>query len=461
MRVCTRGFVAKYGGEPITINVGERVADDHELVGLKPDAFEDEATYRRREALRSRIAAGDVGLEDGATFHPTTSATRRDDSPNAEARSGALRAVERHQAALTPEAGDRLERAIRSDRSGADSAYVAAVAEPAYNEAFGKMLMHGAMAPMRFTPEEQEAVQAVNRAVEMRAALAVGSGPTGGFAVPFALDPTIMKTSSGVQNPIPELARSVTITGTNEWRGISTAGVTSNYGAEASEVNDDSPTLAQPTITAERWTSFVPFSIEVGQDWGSLQSDLAELMRDSKDTLDAQKMVTGTGIDEPSGILNIGGLNGLTTAQRVQTASIATFTAADVYKLKQALPPRFQPNGAYAVAPAILDTIYRFVPAGSTSEAPLLTIDRTAIIGRPVRELSTLVATTTTGSRIAIYADWQAAYAVVTRLGMQVELVNHLFGVNRRPTGERGLLAIGRTGAGVVNAAAARYMEVL
>lgn len=456
--VCHRAFAATYDGDPIQIQRGERVADDHELVRLKPDAFQSEDEYRRHEALRSRIASGAVGSEDGATFHPARGASR-DDRPNSEARSAALRAVERHQGTLTPAAGDRLERAIRSDRSGVDSAYLAAVAEPGYNSAFGKILQHGAMAPMRFTAEEQEAVQAVNRAEEMRAMSLTGSA--GGFAVPFELDPTIINTSAGVNNPFRDIARVIEITGATEWRGVSSAGVTSNYGDEASEVNDDSPTLAQPTIAAERWTSFVPFSIEIGQDWTSLQTDLAELMRDAKDTLDATKMLTGTGTNEPGGILNIGGTGGLTTTQRVQTAAVATFAAGDVYKLKQALPPRFQANGTYVLAPATLDTVYRFVPAGSTSEAPLLNGERTAIIGRPVRELSTMTTTTTTGSRIAIYADWRSAFAVVDRLGVSVEIIGALFGVNRRPTGQRGLLAVGRTGSGVTNANAARYLEVL
>lgn len=456
MQVCIRGFAVQYGGDHVAIARGELLADDHELVARYPDAFEDETTHERRAALSRGLARGDFQMEAGAAFHTTTTRKNGDD-----VRSAALRAVERHQATLTPEAVDRLERAIRSDRAGADSAYLAAVAEPAYNTAFGKILQHGSMAPMRFTPEEQEAVQAVNRAEEMRVALAVGTGATGGFAVPFALDPTIINTSAGVNNPIREIARSVEITGATEWRGVSSAGVTSNYGAEGSEVNDDAPTLAQPTIKAHRWTSFVPFSIEVGQDWGSLQAELGELMRDAKDTLDATMFLTGTGADQPGGILNIGGPGGLTVTQRVQTAAIATFAVGDVYKLKQALPPRFQAGGTYVVAPAILDVVYRMVAAGSTSEAALLNAERTAIIGRSVRELSTMTTTTTTGSRIAIYADWRSAFAVVDRLGVQVELVNHLFGVNRRPTGQRGVLAIGRTGSGVVNANAARYLEVL
>ena len=45
---------------------------------------------------------------------------------------------------------------------------------------------------------------------------------------------------------------------------------------------------------------------------------------------------------------------------------------------------------------------------------------------------------------------------------MTEELVPHLFGAtNRFPTGQRGLFAIWRTGAGTVAANALRYLEVL
>ena len=67
---------------------------------------------------------------------------------------------------------------------------------------------------------------------------------------------------------------------------------------------------------------------------------------------------------------------------------------------------------------------------------------------------------TTTGAKIAILADWQTAFIVVDRVGMRIELVPHLVGTNRRPTGQRGLFAYWRVGSGVLAANAARYLEV-
>jgi hypothetical protein len=62
---------------------------------------------------------------------------------------------------------------------------------------------------------------------------------------------------------------SVITIGTREWKGVSSAGVTASYDAEAAEVSDDSPRFAQPTITSAMGRAFVPFSIELSMDWST------------------------------------------------------------------------------------------------------------------------------------------------------------------------------------------------
>jgi HK97 family phage major capsid protein len=267
------------------------------------------------------------------------------------------------------------------------------------------------------------------------------------------LDATIMLTSNGALNPARELARVIPIS-TREWRGVTSAGVTAEYAAEATEVADASPTLGQPAIVAERGDAFVPFSMELDQDWGSLQSELLRLITDGRDVLDATKHLTGSGTNEPFGVLT-----GLSTTQRVQTTGAGAFAIGDVYKLKQAIPPRFSVRAAWAVAPAIADTTYRFV-GGNSAEPPLFNEARDRLLARPVYEWSNMTTTTTTGSKIAIYGDWNAGYTIVDRLGMTAEIVPHLVGANRRPTGQRGLVVWWRSGAKVVVPEALRYLEV-
>ena len=57
----------------------------------------------------------------------------------------------------------------------------------------------------------------------------------------------------------------------------------------------------------------------------------------------------------------------------------------------------------------------------------------------------------TNNAKIVTFGDIAAGFEIVDRVGMSVELVAHLFGANKRPTGERGLLAWWRTWSGVVN----------
>jgi HK97 family phage major capsid protein len=82
------------------------------------------------------------------------------------------------------------------------------------------------------------------------------------------------------------------------------------------------------------------------------------------------------------------------------------------------------------------------------------------IRGRNVHKYSALDSSVATGNEIAVAGDIAACYRIHDRLGTTVERVQHLFGANRRPTGERGWFARKRVGAGVVNANAARVLQV-
>ena len=75
-------------------------------------------------------------------------------------------------------------------------------------------------------------------------------------------------------------------------------------------------------------------------------------------------------------------------------------------------------------------------------------------------EWSTMVNTTTTGSRVLILGV--SNYYVADGLGMTVELIPHLFGAtNRFPTGQRGLYCYWMTGTTVAVLNAFRYLEVV
>ena len=79
-------------------------------------------------------------------------------------------------------------------------------------------------------------------------------------------------------NPLRELATVSTIS-TGTWKGVNSAGVTAAFSDEATEQRDNAPTLAQPSITTQKAQAFVPFSIEVGQDYMSLQAGTRQPLR--------------------------------------------------------------------------------------------------------------------------------------------------------------------------------------
>ncbi len=400
-----------------------------------------EATERRLEELR-RQAANPAAREEGWSVGPETR-RKRDTSRGAEQRDAALRAIEAHSE-LSPEAADRLDGWVRSDRVGVDAANLAAVADENYLSSFMRRVVSPDSAPFESSPAEVAAAQRTARAMAERTALAVGADATGGLAVPFTLDPSVQLTTSGQTNPLRQLARTIPIV-TGTWKGVSSQGVTASWDPEATEVSDDSPTLGQPVARAEKAAAFIPFSIEIGEDWSSLQSELAKLIADSKDALESVAFVSGGGsaVNQPQGLL-VGGT--------LSTAVGAGTIVNGVYTLAGTLGPRYSPNASWISSRPVVNTIFRQVAEGSTTEPKFMPETRDQILGQPWTEVSAYPAGTASGGTIVTYGDFNAGYTIVDRIGLSVELISHLFGtVANRPTGQRGLYAYWRTGAVVTN----------
>ncbi len=377
----------------------------------------------------------------------------RQGEPRLPERDRALRAIEKHAGVLASDAADRLDTLLRRrDPTGLAARYLAAVADDAYERAFGLILRHPTDAHLRFGPAEVEAVRRV-AAVQAERGLVEGTGAAGGFGVPFQLDPTIVLSSDGALNPIRQLARVIEVV-SNVWKGVSSDGVTASYDPEASEVSDDTPTLAQPVVSVATGRAFVPFSLELGQDWPGLAEELRRLLADARDTLDAGKFLTGSGVNEPAGVLT-----GLSAGQEVLTGASLTLAVGDVYGLREALPARFAPGASFLAHPAILDQIYRLVGTGDPNEPPLMPDRAGGILGARTFEVSVMASTLAANAKVLLYGDF-ANYLIVDRVGMSVELIPHLFGANRRPTGERGLFAYWRTGAAVLVPNAFRVLKV-
>jgi HK97 family phage major capsid protein len=380
----------------------------------------------------------------------------------APVRRSAMQTIEQYQrsSVLASRAADVIDGVLRTgDPDALTARYLTAVGNPHYGTAFGRMLADPQMAHLRYSPEEVEAVREADWALKAASRAVLTTGTTG-VPLPLTIDPSIILSGSGALNPVRQLA-TVTVVGTHDWLGVSSDGVTAAYVQEGVEATDATPVLAAPRISTQQGRAFCQLTIEASQDWAASQQELVGLINDARSVLDATKFLSGSGTNEPSGILNIGGTNGLTTTQRVQTTTVATYAVGDPWLLKAAIPARFLPSTTFAAAPGTFDTTYRFVGGNSTEPFQFANGDRGGnFLGRPKVEWSTMGTGSTTGTKLIIGGDFRTGYRIVDRLGMTAEVIPHMLGTNRLPLGVRGIYVYWRTGAGVVAVNAFRYLEV-
>ncbi len=201
--------------------------------------------------------------------------------------------------------------------------------------------------------------------------------------------------------------------------------------------------------------AFVPFSIEIGEDWGSFQSEMSRLFSDAKDILESAKFLTGLGhtSHEPEGLLV-----GATGTRQSATASV--FAVADLYNLETDLAPRWRARASFTGSKAAYQKIRQFDTGGGASLWVQLQFGNPAdLIGYPAYEWSDYSgAVTTPTSSVLTFGDFNQ-FAIIDRVGMSVELIPHLFGTFW-PTGQRGLFAYWRNTSDVTVAAAFKTIRI-
>lgn len=283
----------------------------------------------------------------------------------------------------------------------------------------------------------------------------------GGYAVPFTLDPTLLLTNAGTLSPLRQISRVATIT-TDSWNGVSTAGATATYKAEAAEMTDNSITLAQPTVPVHRLDVFVPFSFEIGMDWAGFEADMRTVMEDAKGRAENTAFTVGTGSGQPTGFVTA--LNN--TSSEIAPTTAETFAVADIYKLEEALGDRFIPNASWLAHRAIYNDVRQFDTSGGASLWERLgAATPPELIGYPAYKSSDMDsgfnAAVTADNFILAFGDFKAGFLIVDRVGMNFEAVPHLFATaNNRPSGQRALLAWCRNGSDVIVDEAIKVLNV-
>ncbi len=307
-----------------------------------------------------------------------------------------------------------------------------------YLRAFGKLARSQGQVAL-LSPKEQEAV---NRAMSL-------TDGSGGFLVPFQLDPTLILASDGVYNDVRAISRKVVATG-DVWHGVSGTNVAWSFDAEAAEVSDDTPTFAQPTVTVRTARGFVPISIEAYQDEANVAAEVGRLLAAGKDDLEATKFISGVAAsNEPVGLLAAtGGLAGIAGA-KVASATADTIAIDDLFVVQGSLATRYRRraswlanNWFYQRIRALDTSVYENLAAGL---APTL-------LGRPIYEADAMDAALNAGADnyFAVFGDFDF-YVIADRIGTTVEFIPHLFGATHLPTGQRGWFAFYRVGASLVD----------
>src|SRR5690348_3709763 len=280
-----------------------------------------------------------------------------------------------------------------------------------------------------------------------------GTTTAGGFGIPVFIDPSIIMTAQGSDNPFLKIAKQVDVN-TNAWKGVSSAGVTWSFDSEAAEVSDDSATLAQPSVTVFMARGFIPYSIELGQDYPSFASEMSQLLAEGYDELLVNKFTQGSGTGEPKGILTA--LSANTNVRVTVQTSGTNFGANDPYNVWKALPQRFRRKASWLMSVDVNNKIRQLGTANVfhayTENLPAEWADM--LFGKQTYESPYMPDTTTSTSAttgLAVVGDF-SNYVIARRGGMTVEQIPMLFHTaNNLPSGQRGWFAYARIGGNSVN----------
>ncbi|MET8650749.1 phage major capsid protein [Nocardia aurea] len=424
----------------------------------KAELSEADAEHDRQLGEIMAIARGSAdGLLERGSIRPA------DEERPTNGRDGALRTLDRAVKAdrINARGAELVETLVESGTAHSrnwTARYAVAAGSEDYERAFAKLLANPERGHLMWTPAEAEAYRvAEGLRIEQRAMSLTDSA--GGFLIPMTLDPAVQLTSNGSTNPLRQISRVVQTT-TDSWNGVTSAGVTAEWTAEASEVADATPSLAQPSIPVYKGDAFVPFSFEIEGDAIGFMSELGKLLQDGADQLTATAYTTGSGTGQPTGIITA--LVAASTPLVTGDGSEA-LAASDVYKVQNALPPRFQPNAVWNANLTTLNTLRQMETSNGALKFPGLHTTPPTLAGRPMHENSNMDgainAAATEANYLLLYGDFRQ-FVITDRLGSTLELIPNLVGANRRPTGERGALLWFRTGSGVTSSAAFKLLNV-
>lgn len=445
---------------------------DAEFETLSTKKDELEARAARLESVRS-LALDPSNVEAGAPTYAETKATvginTRASNPwdEDEIRSAVEKGYNTSAPELVSRARDAIERVAEVNDSGRERVTrilenesrsaapsvagkfahrVLATSSDSYIRSFYKML----------ATFGQTGVADVDAQREVQRAMSLTDG-SGGYAIPLPIDPTLILDDDKSSNPFRRISTVRQVT-TDSVRFVQSGAPTFSWDAEAAEVSDDATTFTNVDIAIHKAQGFIPFSIEIGQDYPGFAADTAQLIAQGRDNLEATAFATGSGSGQPFGIVTAlaGG------SYEVATDVVATTDAGDVYDVQEELPAAFSAGASWVAHKKIYQHI-RELGGSSNSDfwANMTQGVPAGLLGNPVYESSAMdSAPATTGQDIMVLGDF-SNYRILDRVGMSIELVPHLFHLTTNlPSGQRGFYVHWRVGADSVLDRAFRLLTV-
>lgn len=295
---------------------------------------------------------------------------------------------------------------------------------------------------------------------------------SGGYMLPYVLDPTIILTNAGSANPFRRVGRVVQTT-SNTWNGVSSAGVNAAFVGEGVTAADAAPSdFGQIQITPQKAAAWVLGTYEALDDT-DFGAQLPRLLGDAKDRLESSKFATGSGTAAPLGVIAALGSGSRVAPAASGTAFNGTGSIVDVYNLQAALPARWRnsASGATFMGNIVqLNKVRGIDQYGGGSFWANLTSDTpSSLVGEPIYEASDLSATTTgasgatgTGSATLLYGDFNE-FIIADRVGVSMlydPLVKGTGAGANLPAGQAGWYMFWRTSSAVSTTAAFRYLTI-
>jgi len=292
---------------------------------------------------------------------------------------------------------------------------------------------------------------------------------SGGFLLPYVLDPSIVLTNAASSNPFRRVSRVVQTT-SNAWQGVNSAGVTGAWIAEATTAADMSPVVGQIQINPVKGAVWVLGSYEALDDT-NFGEQLPGLLSDARDRLESAAFATGSGTAQPLGIMAALGTGSRVAPAATGTAFNGTASNVDVYNLQAALPPRFRNSAgaAWLGNIKILNGVRAIDQYGGGSFWTNFTSNTpAALLGQPIYEASDLPGVTTgtsaasgTGSATLVFGDF-GQFVIADRVGVSMLYEPMIKGSGNAslPAGQAGWYMFWRTSSAVSTTAAFRYLTI-